>query len=93
MKNGWNNLFQTFRKKGFLPVEIPDLVKDAMRFMGSRQPPTPAAVDQELEDLGWGIGVMDDATYDLMTSLMNSSGDHDAYGRIHKSSLSGMHRR
>jgi len=54
MENKLNNLFQRFRKKGFLPIEIPDLVKDALCLMKNGRYLTISAIDQELEDFGWG---------------------------------------
>ncbi|MFC1812755.1 hypothetical protein ACFL03_08685 [Thermodesulfobacteriota bacterium] len=82
MENKLNNLFQRFRKKGFLPIEIPDLVKDALSLMENGRYLTIGAIDQELEDLGWGINVMDFATFELITTLVETSGIYDVERHI-----------
>ena len=74
MENKLNNLFQRFRKKGFLPIEIPDLVKDALYLMENGRYLTVSAIDQELEDFGWGINILDDATYELIAAIVENSG-------------------
>jgi hypothetical protein len=68
-----NDLFLSFQIKGFMPIEIPELVKDVLDIMNSREPCTMTTIDQELEELGWGINIMDNATYELITSLVESN--------------------
>ena len=58
-----------FKIKGFMPIEIPELVKDVLDIMDHRKLFTMATVDQELEELGWGIDIMDNSTYELIASL------------------------
>ena len=69
MENKLDDLFLKFRAKGFFPIEIQDLVKDALNIAGNSDHPAISAIDQELEDLGWGIGVMDNVTYELIITL------------------------
>ena len=64
-----NKLFLKFQKKGFMPIEIPELVKDVLDIMGNRKQCTITTVDRELEDLGWGLCIMDVETYELVASL------------------------
>lgn len=64
-----NDLFVRFQRKGFMPIEIPELVKDVFDIMDNREILQIAAIDQELEELGWGINIMDHTTYELITSL------------------------
>jgi len=64
-----NDLILRFQTKGFMPIEIPELVKDVLDIMDHREPCTMATIDQELEELGWGINIMDNSTYELITSL------------------------
>ena len=68
-----NDLFLRFQIKGFMPIEIPELVKDVLDIMDSREPCTMTTIDQELEELGWGINIMDNATYELITLLVESN--------------------
>ena len=77
MENKLDNLFQKFSKKGFLPIEVPGLVKDAVRLFENDLNCSIATVDQELEELGWGIGVMDDEAYKLIAALVRNSGLSD----------------
>ena len=65
-----NDLFLRLEIKGFMPIEIPGLVKDVFQIMDDRRNCTIAAIDQELEELGWGINVMDNVTYGLVMSLV-----------------------
>ena len=37
--------------------------------MDHRELCTMATIDQELEELGWGINIMDNSTYELIASL------------------------
>ena len=59
----------SFQIKGFMPIEIPELVKDILDIMDNRELCTITTFDQELEELGWGINIMDNTTYELITSL------------------------
>jgi hypothetical protein len=68
-----NNLYLRFQKKGFMPIEIPELVKDVLYIMGCRKHCTIGTVDRELEELGWGIHIMDNATYELVASLVKGN--------------------
>ncbi len=70
MENRLNDLFLRFQTKGFMPIEIPELVKDVLDIMKNREPCTMTTIDRELDELGWGINIMDRATYDLITSLV-----------------------
>jgi hypothetical protein len=64
-----NDLFLRFQIKGFMPIEIPALVKDVLNIIEDEKHCTIKAFDQELEELGWGISIMDNITYELITSL------------------------
>ncbi len=76
-----NELLQRFKTKGFMPVEISGLVKDVFNIVGTSGYSTITTIDQELEELGWGIGIMDNVTHELITSLLedNSSTDVVSY--------------
>jgi hypothetical protein len=68
-----NDLFLRFQTKGFMPIEIPALVKDVLDIMDHRELCTITTIDQELEELGWGINIMDNSTYELITSLVEGN--------------------
>ena len=70
MKNSLDNLFLIFQTKGFMPIEIPGLMEDVFNVFNNPVNSTLADVNQELEDLGWGIEIMDNATYELINSLV-----------------------
>jgi len=68
-----SDLFLRFQIKGFMPLEIPELVKDVLDIMEHRELCTMATIDQELEELGWGIDIMDNSTYELIASLVEGN--------------------
>ena len=70
MENRTDDLFLKFLTKGFMPVEIPGLIKDVFNILGKGRYCTITYINQELEDLGWGIEIMDNATYELINSLV-----------------------
>jgi hypothetical protein len=70
MKNRLDDLLPIFQTKGFIPIEIPGLIKDVFNIFNNPVHSTLADVNQELEDLGWGIEIMDNATYELINSLV-----------------------
>ncbi|HAY38790.1 MAG TPA: hypothetical protein DCY53_05250 [Desulfobacteraceae bacterium] len=69
MKDKLNHLVLRFQMKGFLPIEIPELVKDVLGIIENREVCTITTIDQELEELGWGINIIDNLTYELIRSL------------------------
>ena len=71
MGNRLNDLFLRFQTKGFIPIEIPGLIQDVFNMLGKGRYCTIINVNQELEDLGWGIEIMDNVTYALVNSLFN----------------------
>jgi len=71
MGNRLDDLFLSFQTKGFMPIEIPGLIQDVYNIMGKGRYSNITDVNQELEDLGWGLEIMDNFTYDLINSLFN----------------------
>jgi len=71
MESRLADLFLSFQTKGFMPIEIPGLIQDIFNMLGKGKYYTISYVNQELEDLGWGIEVMDNVTYELINSLFN----------------------
>jgi hypothetical protein len=69
VENRLDDLFLRFQTKGFMPIEIPGLIKDVCNIIDNGEYCTITAVNQEMEDLGWGIEIMDNITYELVTSL------------------------
>ena len=69
MENRLDDLFLRFQTKGFMPIEIPGLIKDVFNIIDNGEYCNITAVNQEMEDLGWGIEIMDNITYELVTSL------------------------
>ncbi|PQP33055.1 hypothetical protein C6A36_01230 [Desulfobacteraceae bacterium SEEP-SAG10] len=70
MGNGLNDFSLRFQTKGFMPIEISGLVKDIFYILDKDLYRTRTEVNQELEDLGWGIGIMDNVSYELMNSMV-----------------------
>jgi len=71
MENRLGNLFLSFKKKGFMSIEIPGLMQDVFNIIGKGRYCTIIDANQELEDLGWGLEIMDNVTYELINSLFN----------------------
>ena len=71
MENRLSDIFLSFQTKGFMPIEIPGLIKDVFNIFDNPVYSTIADINQELEDLGWGLEIMDNFTYDLINSLFN----------------------
>ena len=69
MKDKLNDLFLRFQMKGFMVLEIPELVKDVLDIIGNQKVCTITTIDQELEELGWGLNIIDNVTYELIRSL------------------------
>jgi hypothetical protein len=71
MENRLDDLFLRFQTKGFMSIEIPGLIQDVFNIIGKGRYCTITDANQELEDLGWGIEIMDNVTYELINSLFN----------------------
>jgi hypothetical protein len=70
MEERLDDLFLMFQTKGFTPIEIPGLMKDVFNIFNNPIYLTITDINQELADLGWGIEIMDNATYDFINSLV-----------------------
>jgi hypothetical protein len=69
MENLLTDLSQRFQTKGFIPIEIQGLLKDVSNIVDGSKSCTLTEINQELEELGWGIGIMDTVTYELLATL------------------------
>ena len=68
MENLLTALSQQFQTKGFVPVEIQGLLKDVSSLFDGSGACTLPELNRELEDLGWGIEIMDTVTYELLAT-------------------------
>ena len=71
MENRLDDLVLSFQTKGCMPIEIPGLIQDVFNMLGKGRYCTITNVNQELEDMGWGLEIMDNVTYELINSLFN----------------------
>jgi hypothetical protein len=71
MENRLYDLFLRFETMGFMPIEIPGLFQDIFNIIGKGRYSNITDANQELEDLGWGIEILDNVTYGLLSSLFN----------------------
>ena len=71
MENRLYDLFLRFETMGFMPIEIPGLFPDIFNIIGKGRYSNITDANQELEDLGWGIEILDNVTYGLLSSLFN----------------------
>lgn len=70
MEKRVDDLFLMFQAKGFLPIEIPGLMKDVFNIFNNPICLNISDMNQELEDLGWGIEILDNVAYELVNSLV-----------------------
>ncbi len=84
METRLNDLCLRLSHKGFLPIELPDLLKDFFYLIENGRHSTISSINQELEDLGWGIGVMDNITYGQVNSLVENTGFSDVERHIRR---------
>ena len=59
-------LMDRLESNGFTSVEVPGFINDASSLVRGGLYPSIVSMNQELEDLGWGIGALDRVTYDLV---------------------------
>ena len=68
MESRLNNLSLRFQAKGFMPIEIPGLINDVFTILDKGEYCNISKVNQELEDLGWGIEILDKVTYKIIVT-------------------------
>ena len=68
MEGKLNNLSLKFKAKGFMPFEIPGLINDVFTILYKGEYCNISKVNQELEDLGWGIEILDNDTYKIIVT-------------------------
>lgn len=68
MENSFKDLHLRFQSKGFSSIEIKAIIKDVLKALGNGGHRSRSAVNREMEDLGWGIGIIDSVTYNLAKS-------------------------
>jgi hypothetical protein len=57
-------------KHGFTPIEIPGLLDDITHLFKESKNCTTNSINQELENLGWGIQILDESLFEEIASLM-----------------------
>ena len=77
MDNIFPILFERFRNKGFMPIELPWLMKDIIDTIQQKENYTLDTVNLELESLGWGIQIMDQAIFEETLFLIENLDDSD----------------
>ena len=64
-----------FLKKGLTPVELPDLLNDLTLLFKQSKRCTRNNINQELENLGWGVDLLDGYLFKEIVSLLISTGE------------------
>ncbi len=72
-----NRLSVRLTHKGFISVEIKYIIQDIIYIIPRGQKHTIAAINQEFEWLGWGIGIIDNKTYELIMLLLENLMGYD----------------
>jgi hypothetical protein len=60
-------------QKGFTPVEIPELLNDLTLLIHQSKSCTTNYINKELENLGWGIQIIDESLFQEIISLLVST--------------------
>lgn len=77
MDNIFPILLKRFRNKGFMPIELPWLMQDIINTIQQKENYTLNTVNLELESLGWGIQIIDQALFEETLSLIENLSDFD----------------
>ena len=77
MEKIFDNLTMRLGDKGFLPIEISRLIKDVLNIINLKAHNAIIDVNKELEQLGWGIQIMDHYTYELIIFLLENRGFYE----------------
>ena len=67
-----STLRQEFDRKGLYSELLPGLLKDIEVFFGNHNHHSLHRLNLELEDLGWGIGVIDQQIYERILKIYNA---------------------
>ena len=73
MKKASKIVSDTLLKKGFIPLEIPELLNDLINLFRQDEICTTNYINQELENLGWGIQIIDEALFKEIRCLFANS--------------------
>jgi acyl CoA:acetate/3-ketoacid CoA transferase alpha subunit len=60
-------------KRGFSTEEIPALINDLISLLRRTKNRTSAYFNQELENLGWGVQILDESLFQMIVSHLVSS--------------------
>ena len=69
MDNNFNHFSEWLEKKEFLPEEKTYFIKDVNYLMDKAGRPSLRFLNQELEDFGWGVQILDEAVFNQMVLL------------------------
>jgi hypothetical protein len=64
-----HNLSVWFKNRGLLQEELPDFIKDVIQLIDEEENRSLNMVNQELEELGWGIQILDETAYNQFLFL------------------------
>ncbi len=65
MNEAIEKLGNCLERKRFLPIECEGMIQDIIDFIRNRGHPSITALNQEMEVLGWGVGVKEEELYEL----------------------------
>jgi hypothetical protein len=69
--------------KGLPPGQVARLVKDVLNMVNDSGHLPVAAVNQRLAYLGWGEGILDESTYELIIYLLENEESHDWHSEFY----------
>ena len=69
MRKSLDSLWEWFEKQGLYQEEFPYFIEDIFNYIDQKECATLNSLNQELETLGWGIQMIDEAVYTQMMFL------------------------
>ena len=62
--------------KGVDSTHVPRVIKDVLNIVKDGEDFTVSSVNNRLESLGWGEGIVDEFVFELILSLLENQGDY-----------------
>lgn len=75
-------LIHRLSPKGITPLALPRFLKDILYIIGEGSDFSPSYINTRLENLGWGVSVIDQHTFDLIIAFLERETAYDDESRV-----------
>jgi hypothetical protein len=75
-----HNLSIWFKNRGLLQEELPDFIKDVIQLIDEEENRSLNIINQKLEELGWGIQILDETAYNQFLFLHRNKAQSKEFG-------------